>query len=111
MTRVALLALAAALLVPAVAGAQAASPDAAGPQAPADTQLRLEREHRRVIVHPSPPPDVVQHDAQSAQAEIEQREREQHIVGELRRPQSRRPDLGYDVSSGIQSQRLNKALR
>ncbi len=94
-----LLALATALLVPDVAGAQATTLG--------ETQLRLEREQRRVIVAPSPSIETVERDAEAA----EQRQRQHDIVRDLARPLSRRPDLDYDVKSGIQSQRLNDALR
>lgn len=100
----ALLAAALVLLAPAPVLAQAASPGA-------DAQLQMERRQRRVIVRPSTPADVIEHDVQTATEEIEQRQRQQETVGALTRPVPRRPDLDYDVKSGIQSQRLNDALR
>ena len=100
----ALLALVAAvLLAPVTVRAQAASPT--------DTQLQIERQQRRVIVRPSPPADVVARDVDAAKAEVQQRAREEQIARDLRRPLPRRPDLDYDVKSGIQSQRLNGILR
>jgi hypothetical protein len=98
-----MLAVAAALLVPDVVMAQAASPT--------ETQLQMERRQRRVIVRPSPSPETVERDVQAAAAEAEQRQRQEETVRELRRPLPRRPDLDYDIKSGIQSQRLNDALR
>ena len=95
--------LAAVLLAPASVRAQAASPT--------DTQLQMERQQRRVIVRPSPPADVVEHDVEAAKAEVQQRERQEQIARDLRRPLPRRPDLDYDVKNGIQSQRLNDFLR
>ena len=92
-----------AFLTPASVMAQAASPT--------DTQLQLERRQRRVIVRPSPPAAVVERDVEAAAAEVEQRQRQDETVRQLWRPVPRRPDLDYDVRSGIQSQRLNDVLR
>src|SRR5688500_4826179 len=98
MTRVALaLAVAAATLAPHLVMAQAASPT--------ETQPRIERRQRRAIVRPTPPAETVERDVEAAAAEVEQRQRQDATVRELRRPP--RPDLDYDVKSGIQSQRLN----
>lgn len=98
-----LLALAAALLTPHTARAQAASPT--------DTQLQIDRQQRRVIVRPSPPAETIERDVQEAAVEAEQHRRQEQIARDLRRPLPRRPDLDYDIKSGIQSQRLNDALR
>jgi hypothetical protein len=112
MKRLALLVtLSAALLAPDTVRAQAAPPTDIQLQTPTDTQLQMERQHRRVIVRPTPSPETIERDMQQAVAEAEQRERQQEIVRDLRRPLPRRPDLGYDVNSGIQSQRLHDALR
>jgi hypothetical protein len=94
----------AALLAPDSVRAQAGSPTST------ETQLQMERRHRRAIVRPSPPAETVEQDVEAAAAEVEQRRRQDNTVRELRRP-PRRPDLDYDVKSGIQSQRLNDALR
>jgi hypothetical protein len=98
-----LVALAAALFVPDTVRAQAASPT--------ETQLQIERQQRRLIVRPSPPAETIERDVQDAAAEAEQRQRQQVIVRDLQRPLPRRPDLDYDIKNGIQSQRLNDALR
>jgi hypothetical protein len=92
------------LLVPAPVMAQAASPGA-------ETQLKMERRDRRGVVRPSTPIDVIEKDADTATTEVEQRRREQETVRGVTRPAPRRPDLDYDVKSGIQSRRLNDALR
>lgn len=97
------LVVAAALLVPESVMGQAAGPT--------ETQLQMERRQRRVIVRPSPPVETVERDVQAAAADAEQRQRQDETVRELQRPLPRRPDLDYDVKSGIQSQRLNDALR
>jgi hypothetical protein len=98
-----LVALAAALFVPDTVRAQAASPT--------ETQLQIERQQRRLIVRPSPPAETIERDVQDAAAEAEQRQGQQVIVRDLQRPLPRRPDLDYDIKNGIQSQRLNDALR
>jgi hypothetical protein len=97
------IAVAATAFLPDVVLGQAASP--------ADTQLQMERRQRRVIVRPSPSAETVERDAQAAEAEIEQRQRQAETIRELRRPSPRRPDLDYDVKSGIQSHRLNDIRR
>jgi hypothetical protein len=103
-TRVALLiAGAAALLVPDCVMGQAGSPS--------ETQLQMERRQRRPIVRPRPSSEAVAGDVDTATAEAERRQREDETIRELRRPFSRRPDLDSDVKGGIQSQRLNDALR
>ena len=76
---------------------------------PPETQLQMERRQRRAIVRPGPPAEAVERDTEAAMAEIEQRQRQDETVHELRRPSTRRPDLDYDVKSGIQSRRLNEA--
>ena len=98
-----LLAVSAALFVPDTVRAQATGAT--------ETQLEMERRQRRVIVRPTPPAETIERDAQAAAVEAEERQRQHEIVRDLRRPLSRRPDLDADVRSGIQSQRLNDALR
>ena len=92
-----------ALLAPAGVRAQAPSPT--------DTQFQMERQQRRLIVRPGAPADVVERDVDAASAEVQKRERQEQVARDLRRSLPRRPDLDYDVKSGIQSQRLNGALR
>lgn len=104
MRRLALtLAVIAASLAPDSVMAQAASP--------AETQLQMERRQRRAVVRPTPPAEIVERDVEAAAAAVAQRQRQDETVRELRRPLPRRPDLDYDVKSGIQSQRLNEVLR
>jgi hypothetical protein len=91
---------AATAFLPGVVFGQAASP--------AETEPQMERRQRRVIVRPSPSAETVERDTQAAEAEIEQRRRQAETIRELQRPSPRRPDLDYDVKSGIQSQRLNE---
>ena len=91
------------LLAPAGVSAQAPNPT--------DTQFQMERQQRRVIVRPGASADVVERDVEAANAEVQKRERQEQIARDLRHPLPRRPDLDYDVKSGIQSQRLNGSLR
>jgi hypothetical protein len=78
---------------------------------PAETQLQMERRQKRAIVRPAPPDETVERDAQAATTAVEQHQRQAETLRELWRPSSRRPDLDYDVKSGIQSQRLHDAVR
>ncbi|HEV8474964.1 MAG TPA: hypothetical protein VGR82_19480 [Methylomirabilota bacterium] len=94
------------LLIPATALAQA--------PASRETQLQQEIRHRRVIVRPATPPADVQQDVDQATTEIERRARENTVVRDLTRPTPpphRRPELDYDVKSGIQQRALQDALR
>ena len=93
----------AALILPASLMAQPASPT--------ETDLQMRRQQQRAIVRPTPPSDIVERDVQAATADGAQRRAQDEVVRELRRPFTRRPDLDYDVKSGIQSRRLNGALR
>lgn len=99
-----LVAAALALLVPAPVLAQAASPGS-------ETRLEMERRQRRPVVRPAPPAETVERDAHGAAEEVEQQRRREETLRGVTRPVPRRPDLDYDVKSGIQSQRLRDALR
>lgn len=61
--------------------------------------------------HPSPDPGIAQTDAQQAMADLEVRERDAKAMREAAPRLPHRPDLGYDVVSGIQARRLSGALR
>lgn len=85
-------------------------PLAATAQQRSDLELRQPR--RPTIVHPpiSKEIEIAARDAELARSEIEARTQAQHLSREgIAFP--RRPDLGYDVTSGIQSQRINNILR
>lgn len=100
-TRLALLV--AGLLLPVAAWARDGSP-------PPSTNLQMEVGRKRHVVHPIPSPEVVAEDANRAQAEIQERTRDEQLIRQQREPSSRRPDLDYDVVSGIQARNLHKAL-
>jgi hypothetical protein len=104
MTARTLLVAALALLVPVPVLAQAASPGS-------ETRLEMERRQRRPVVRPIPPAETAERDANAAAEEIEQQRHREETLSGVTRPVPRRPDLDYDVKSGIQSQRLNDALR
>ena len=85
-----------------------AAQDAPGPD-PSVIELRRARESspRHPIVHPAPRFDEAVREAERASAEYESARRAE----ELLRPQrssaaNRRPDLDYDVTSGIQQRNL-----
>ena len=84
--------------------AQEASPNT-------DTQLEMKTRQRRTVVRPDTPPETVEKDAEAATAQVEHQRQARESARAATRPGPRRPDLDYDVKNGIQSQRLNDALR
>lgn len=71
--------------------------------------LELKRESKpRPIVRPEADPGQATRDAASAAAEYERRQRAEAVIREQTRPLFRRPDLGYDVTSGIQQRNLRR---
>jgi hypothetical protein len=88
-----------------------ASPLAAAAQAPGTSgDLQIERKQRKSVVLPKPSPAEVRADADRAIDEYAGRSPDA-VVRETSpvRPSSR-PDLDYDVKSGIQGERINKEL-
>lgn len=75
------------------------------------TPLQRETQQRRVIVQPRPDPGAVNQDVNEAVSAMGAQERLRRDARETVLPQLRRPDLGYDVSSEIQSRNLGKVLR
>jgi hypothetical protein len=90
-----------AVLLPATALAQAASPE---------TQLQQEMRHRRAIVRPVTPPEQVERDANQAADDIE-RQRDEAAARALTRPAQRPPQADQDLTGGIQTRNLNNTLR
>ena len=87
------------------------SPASAQQSRPADGSATFEvkREAKpRPIVRPEADPGQATHDAASAAAEYEQKQRDEAVMREQTRPAFRRPDLGYDVTSGIQQRNLRR---
>ena len=76
-------------------------------------QLKLELTLARKppVIHPRPDPKTAEQDAEQAIAEVETRKRDERLMRETAPAAPRRPDLHYDVLSGIQSRGLQDALR
>ena len=73
------------------------------------TTLELQREAKpRPIVRPEADPGQATRDAASAASEYEQKQRDEAIMRAQTRPTFGRPDLGYDVTSGIQQRNLRR---
>jgi hypothetical protein len=98
----------------AVALLAAALPVAAAAQstAPDPTDLQLEMKRKRAVVLPKQSPEQVRSDADRAVDELAGRRSPGPVVNQTSpvRPPAR-PDLDRDVRGGIQSQRVNDALR
>jgi len=72
-------------------------------------ELRRDQESaaRRPIVHLTPPVDEAARDAERATAECERTQRAEELLREQKAAAAnRRPDLDYDVTSGIQQRNL-----
>ena len=92
------------VLLPLTAAAQ----DAPG-QDPSGLELRRARESapRRPMVHPAPPLDEAVREAERVTAENESAHRAEELLREQKSAAAnRRPDLDYDVTSGIQQRNL-----
>jgi hypothetical protein len=74
------------------------------------TPLTLTRPAKpeRPIVRPEGDREQATQDVASAAAEYEQRQRDEALMREQTRPSLRRPDLGYDVTGGIQQRNLRR---
>ena len=78
-------------------------------QDPSVLELRRARESapRRPVVHPAPPLDEAVREAERVTAEYESARRAEELLREQRSSAAnRRPDLDYDVTSGIQQRNL-----
>ena len=73
--------------------------------------MELRQPRRPSVVHPpvSREVETAAQDAEAARSEIAARTQAEYLMRDAFPRQ--RPDLGYDVTSGIQSQRANKVLR
>ena len=102
-TRVAIIGALAVMLGLSSASAQEARP------AEGSATFQLNRDAKpRPIVRPETDPGRATRDAASAAAEFEQKQRDEAVMREQTRPAFRRPDLGYDVTSGIQQRNLRR---
>ncbi len=94
------------LAFPLTAGAQETSP---GRDAlPLELRRARETTPRPPIVHPAPQRDEAVGEAERAAAEYERTQRGEALMREPSRPAARRPDLGYDVYSGIQQRNIQR---
>lgn len=82
-----------------------------GEEPSASLQLELKPPRTRPLGLSSPRPEIVQADTARAISEIKARERLDEVIRETIQGPRRRPDLNYDVFSGIQSRNLSNALR
>jgi hypothetical protein len=90
-----------------------ASPVAAVAQQPPPSGMELRQPRPPTVVHPPVTQGMEQaaQDAEQAKSEIEAKTQRYQILREGATAPSSRPDLGYDVRSGIQSQRINNAIK
>ena len=79
------------------------------PASPAELELRHAR--RLTVVHPGISTETAATDAEQAIAQIEARARQDTLVRGSLPGFPRRPDLGYDVVSGIQQRTTGNAIR
>ena len=98
--------------LPLVAGAREAAPR---PPKPAALESRggdrpVATKPGRVIVHPDPKAEAVVRQAERDVAEAESVARTERLLREETGRPPRRPDLGYDVYSGIQQRNLPRSL-
>jgi hypothetical protein len=93
------------LISPLTAGAQVTSPDRDAP--PLELRRARETTLRRPIAHPAPQRDEAVGEAERAAAEYERTQRGEALMREPSRPAAR-PDLGYDVYSGIQQRNMQR---
>jgi hypothetical protein len=102
-TRIVLALALAAVVTISAASAQDARPGA-GP-----VPLEIRREVKpRPVVRPETDRGQAVRDAAAAAAEYEQQQRDDAMVREQTRTIPRRPDLGYDVTSGIQQRNIQR---
>ncbi|PYN37944.1 MAG: hypothetical protein DME01_03070 [Candidatus Rokuibacteriota bacterium] len=102
--RVAMVGLLSTTLVLSAASAQ----EARSGEAPAPLELKREAKPARPIARPESDRGQASRDAARAAAEYEQRQRDDQLVREQTRPALRRPDLGYEVTGGIQQRNLRR---
>jgi hypothetical protein len=87
----------------------ALAPGAAAAQGPPDapgTGVQIETKQRRVIVTPRADAAVIERDVRDAIGALEASQLRRRALEETIRP--RRPDLGQDVTGGIQTRNLNR---
>jgi len=103
-TRVAMVGILSVFLAVSASRAQEARPG----ETSSPLELTREAKPPRPIVRPESDRSQAIRDAGQAAGEYEQRQRDEALVREQTRPALRRPDLGYDVTSGIQQRNLHR---
>jgi|ERR1051326_1678825 hypothetical protein len=85
---------------------------AAQSQSPATGDLEIQKKQKRAVVLPKPSPEQARADADRAVTEYASGRTPGQVVRDTSpvRPSSR-PDLDYDVKSGIQTRQLQKELK
>ncbi len=96
--------LGAVLTFPVWAFAQQASP-------PTDESATLELRHKGapIVAPPALSPEAIG-EAQKSVEDVERAERQERLLRETKPSPPRRPDLDYDVKSGIQGEAIQKVL-
>jgi hypothetical protein len=77
------------------------------------SDLELRQPRRPTVVHPpiSKEQEIAAQDAEQARDEIAAKAQRYQILRDSATGPRQRPDLGYDVTGGIQSQRINNSLK
>jgi hypothetical protein len=101
--------------VPSLAFAQSQHPAQLRVQAPSpgsgtDAEVRQEIRRKRYVVLPRPPVEAVVEDTERAREQLAQASRRDALIRESRERPLSRPELDYSVTSGIQSERVRRAL-
>lgn len=100
-----------AVILPAGALAQDSSaPEGGGAQLELRQSELPVQKGRRPIVRPAPAPGRAAREAEQALSDFESG-RQKNVQDDATPRPPRRPDLGYDVTSGIQQQNIQRALR
>src|SRR5262245_34178731 len=108
-TRVTMVGALAAMLAASFAGARSAGAQESRPgEPPSHLGLKRGAKPPRPVVRPESDRSQAVRDAASDAAEYEQRQRDEALAREQTRPVVRRPDLGYDVTSGIQQRNIQR---
>jgi len=92
-----------------IASSVALLPNMGAAQSPISqgTEMEQQMKQRRYVVQPKPDPQAVTEDIARATEAMTAQQRFDRAVRDSLSPFRRRPDLDYDVSSGIQSRNLH----
>jgi hypothetical protein len=102
------------LALPLAAAAQAPAPAPAPAQSGVQMEIKQSEipspKGRRPVLRPVPPSATAAQDAEAVTAELQRRQRRAEILREQTQPTVRPPWRDRDLTNGIQSQNLQKAL-